>query len=101
MASNARMDRRLPEFALFALSTRRRGVARASPARPHRYPGIRAILDEHDDDALARLMTNLAGQTWLVLDPFMLTDDGRPLHRLHDQGYGLPFAATRQPRRAG
>src|SRR5712672_3908415 len=27
----------------------------------NRYPGIRAILDEHDDEQLARLMTNLAG----------------------------------------
>jgi pyruvate dehydrogenase E1 component len=27
----------------------------------NRYPGIRAILDDHDDEALQRLMTNLGG----------------------------------------
>src|SRR6476469_5618781 len=43
----------------------------------NRYPGIRAILDEHDDPALARLMTNLAGHALgAVLDAFhAVTDD--------------------------
>ncbi len=55
--------------------------------QPH--AGIRALLDEHDDAALARLMTNLAGHDMgSVLDAFHGVD-GRSadlLHRLHDQG---------------
>ena len=70
----------------------------------NRYPGIRAILDDHDDAALQRLMTNLAGHDMeAVLDAFHGVDR-RPadlLHRLHDQG--LRAAVRRpqgQPRRA-
>ena len=63
----------------------------------NRYPGIRAILDEHDDAALQRLMTNLAGHDMgAVLDAFHAVDR-RPadlLHRLHDQGLR---AALRRP----
>jgi len=61
----------------------------------NRYPGIRAILDEHDDDALARLMTNLAGHDMgSVLDAFHGVTDDRPTCFIAYtiKGYGLPFA---------
>src|ERR1700730_12691968 len=61
----------------------------------NRYPGIRAILDEHDDDALARLMTNLAGHDMgSVLDAFHGGTDDQPTCFIAYtiKGYGLPFA---------
>ena len=61
----------------------------------NRYPGIRAILDEHDDDALQQLMTNLAGHDMgAVLDAFHSIDDDTPTCFIAYtiKGYGLPFA---------
>ena len=61
----------------------------------NRYPGIRAILDEHDDPALARLMTNLAGHDMgAVLDAFHAVADDQPTCFIAYtiKGYGLPFA---------
>jgi pyruvate dehydrogenase E1 component len=61
----------------------------------NRYPGIRAILDEHDDAALARLMTNLAGHDMgSVLDAFHAVGDDQPTCFIAYtiKGYGLPFA---------
>jgi pyruvate dehydrogenase E1 component len=61
----------------------------------NRYPGIRAILDEHDDPALARLMTNLAGHDMgAVLDAFHAVTDDQPTCFIAYtiKGYGLPFA---------
>ena len=61
----------------------------------NRYPGIRAILDDHDDTALQRLMTNLAGHDMeSVLDAFHSVIDDRPTCFIAYtiKGYGLPFA---------
>ena len=61
----------------------------------NRYPGIRAILDDHDDAALQRLMTNLAGHDMeSVLDAFHAIADDRPTCFIAYtiKGYGLPFA---------
>jgi pyruvate dehydrogenase E1 component len=61
----------------------------------NRYPGIRAILDEHDDAALGRLMTNLAGHDMgAVLGAFHAVTDDRPTCFIAYtiKGYGLPFA---------
>ena len=61
----------------------------------NRYPGIRAILDEHDADALARLMTNLAGHDMgSVLEAFHAVTDDQPTCFIAYtiKGYGLPFA---------
>jgi pyruvate dehydrogenase E1 component len=61
----------------------------------NRYPGIRAILDDHDDAALGRLMTNLAGHDLAsVLDAFHGVGDDRPTCFIAYtiKGYGLPFA---------
>src|SRR5947209_7420804 len=61
----------------------------------NRYPGIRAILDDHDDEALARLMTNLAGHDMgSVLDAFHAVTDEQPTCFIAYtiKGYGLPFA---------
>ena len=61
----------------------------------NRYPGIRAILDDHDDAALQRLMTNLAGHDLeAVLDAFHGVVDDRPTCFIAYtiKGYGLPFA---------
>ncbi|HVC57567.1 MAG TPA: transketolase [Stellaceae bacterium] len=61
----------------------------------NRYPGIRAILDEHDDAALARLMTNLAGHDMgSVLEAFHAVADDQPTCFIAYtiKGYGLPFA---------
>jgi pyruvate dehydrogenase E1 component len=61
----------------------------------NRYPGIRAILDDHDDAALQRLMTNLAGHDMeSVLDAFHAVADDRPTCFIAYtiKGYGLPFA---------
>src|SRR5436309_4369201 len=61
----------------------------------NRYPGIRAILDEHDDEQLARLMTNLAGHDMgSVLDALHAVTDDQPTCFIAYtiKGYGLPFA---------
>jgi pyruvate dehydrogenase E1 component len=61
----------------------------------NRYPGIRAILAEHDDAALHRLMTNLAGHDMAsVLAAFHAAADDRPTCFIAYtiKGYGLPFA---------
>ena len=64
----------------------------------NRYPGIRAILDEHDDPALARLMTNLAGHDWARCStpstPSPTTS--RPaLSPIRSRATGCPSPATR------
>ncbi|HEY3909081.1 MAG TPA: 1-deoxy-D-xylulose-5-phosphate synthase N-terminal domain-containing protein, partial [Stellaceae bacterium] len=61
----------------------------------NRYPGIRAILDDHDDGELQRLMTNLGGHDMeAVLDAFHAIADDRPTCFIAYtiKGYGLPFA---------
>ncbi|HEV2301322.1 MAG TPA: transketolase [Stellaceae bacterium] len=61
----------------------------------NRYPGIRVILEEHDDAALERLMTNLAGHDLSsILAAFHAIDDDRPTCFIAYtiKGYGLPFA---------
>src|SRR5579862_9696788 len=61
----------------------------------NRYPGIRASLAEHDDAALARLMTNLGGHDMgAVLDALHgVTDDIPTCFIAYTiKGYGLPFA---------
>jgi pyruvate dehydrogenase E1 component len=61
----------------------------------NRYPGIRAILDGHDDTALQRLMTNLAGHDLdSVLSAFHAVEDDRPTCFIAYtiKGFGLPFA---------
>ncbi|HTV87739.1 MAG TPA: transketolase [Stellaceae bacterium] len=61
----------------------------------NRYPGIRAILDDHDDEQLARLMTNLAGHDMgSVLDALHAIADDQPTCFIAYtiKGYGLPFA---------
>ncbi len=61
----------------------------------NRYPGIRAILDAHDDDELQALMTNLAGHDMeAVLDAFHgITDDLPTCFIAYTiKGYGLPLA---------
>ena len=58
-------------------------------------PGIRAILADHDDDALHRLMTNLAGHDMeTLLEAFRGIDDDRPTCFIAYtiKGFGLPFA---------
>jgi pyruvate dehydrogenase E1 component len=57
--------------------------------------GIEALLAEHDDASLARLMTNLAGHDLpTVLDTFHALADDRPtcLIAYTIKGYGLPIA---------
>src|SRR6516164_4031221 len=66
----------------------------------NRYPGIRAILDDHDDAALQRLMTNLAGHDMdSVLAAFHAVEDDRPTCFIAYtiKGYGLPFAGLDLP----
>ncbi len=61
----------------------------------NRYPGIRAILDDHDDAGLQRLMTNLGGHDLAaVLDAFHVIADDRPTCFIAYtiKGFGLPFA---------
>src|SRR5215469_16270050 len=61
----------------------------------NRYPGIRAILEDHDDTALQRLMANLAGHDMdSVLAAFHAVEDDRPTCFIAYtiKGYGLPFA---------
>ena len=58
-------------------------------------PGIKALLDDHDDNALEALMTNLAGQDMVsVLDAFHAVADDTPTCFLAYtiKGHGLPFA---------
>ncbi|WP_119458596.1 transketolase [Rhodospirillaceae bacterium SYSU D60014] len=57
--------------------------------------GIKALLDEHDDDALQRLMVNLAGHDLdSVLEAFHAVDSDEPVCFIAYtvKGYGLPFA---------
>jgi pyruvate dehydrogenase E1 component len=61
----------------------------------NQYPGIRRILERHDDDTLHRLMTNLAGNDMqAVLDAFEGIDDDTPTCFIAYtiKGQGLPFA---------
>ncbi len=57
--------------------------------------GIRALLDEHDDAALSRLMTNLGGHDMdTVSEAFHAVGDDTPTCFIAYtiKGYGLPFA---------
>jgi pyruvate dehydrogenase E1 component len=59
------------------------------------YPGLRRVLDTHDDAQLERLMTNLAGHDMgAVLDAFHSITDDRPTCFIAYtiKGYGLPLA---------
>jgi pyruvate dehydrogenase E1 component len=59
------------------------------------YPGIRRILERHDDESLHRLMTNLAGNDMqAVLDAFEEVRDDTPTCFIAYtiKGQGLPFA---------
>ena len=61
----------------------------------NQYPGVRRILEQHDDAALHRLMTNLAGNDMqAVLDAFEGVNDDRPTCFIAYtiKGQGLPFA---------
>src|SRR5436853_7096638 len=61
----------------------------------NQYPGIRRILDGHDDTSLHRLMTNLAGNDMqAVLDAFEEVRDDTPTCFIAYtiKGQGLPFA---------
>ena len=61
----------------------------------NRYPGIRAILDDHDDAELQRLMTNLGGHDMAsVLGASHAITDDRPTCFIAYtiKGFGLPFA---------
>jgi pyruvate dehydrogenase E1 component len=61
----------------------------------NQYPGIRQILERHDDAALHRLMTNLAGNDMqAVLDAFEGVNDDTPTCFIAYtiKGQGLPFA---------
>ena len=60
-----------------------------------RNPGIRGVLDGHDDEALAALMTNLGGHDLeAVLEAFHGVADDRPhcFIAYTVKGWGLPFA---------
>lgn len=57
--------------------------------------GIRELLDEHDDDNLHRLMSNLGGHDMAsVLTAFKTVPEGQPTCFIAYtvKGYGLPFA---------
>jgi pyruvate dehydrogenase E1 component len=61
----------------------------------NQYPGIRRILEQHDDAALHRLLTNLAGNDMqAVLDAFegVLDDQPTCFIAYTIKGQGLPFA---------
>ncbi len=61
----------------------------------NRYPGIRHILDDHDDESLHALMTNLAGHDMAaVLEAFHGIKDDVPTCFIAYtiKGFGLPFA---------
>jgi pyruvate dehydrogenase E1 component len=58
--------------------------------------GMRELLDDHDDDGLSQLMTNLAGHDLeAVLEAFHHAASDRPTCFIAYtiKGYGLPFAA--------
>ena len=58
-------------------------------------PGIAALLADHDDDALAALMTNLAGNDLKTIkDALQAIDDDLPtcIIAYTIKGHGLPFA---------
>ena len=58
-------------------------------------PGIKALLDDHDDARLEDLMTNLAGQDMAaVLEAFHSVEDDTPtcFVAYTIKGHGLPFA---------
>lgn len=58
-------------------------------------PGIKALLDNHDDESLHALMTNLGGHDMeTVLGAFESVTDDRPhcFIAYTIKGYGLPFA---------
>jgi pyruvate dehydrogenase E1 component len=61
----------------------------------NQFPGVRRIVEQHDDAALHRLMTNLAGHDMqAVLDAFEgVTDDTPTCFIAYTiKGQGLPFA---------
>ena len=61
----------------------------------NQYPGVRRILERHDDEALHRLMTNLAGNDMeAVLDAFESVHDDTPTCFIAYtiKGQGMPFA---------
>jgi pyruvate dehydrogenase E1 component len=61
----------------------------------NQYPGIRRILEQHDDASLHRLMTNLAGNDMqAVLDAFEGVEGDQPTCFIAYtiKGQGLPFA---------
>ncbi|HEX9558003.1 MAG TPA: transketolase, partial [Reyranella sp.] len=61
----------------------------------NQYPGIRRILEQHDDANLHRLLTNLADHDMqAVLDAFESIDDDKPTCFIAYtiKGQGLPFA---------
>jgi pyruvate dehydrogenase E1 component len=61
----------------------------------NQFPGVRRIVEQHDDAALHRLMTNLAGHDMqAVLDAFEGVTDDRPTCFIAYtiKGQGLPFA---------
>ena len=61
----------------------------------NQYPGVRRILEQHDDSALHRLMTNLAGNDMqAVVDAFEGVNDDTPTCFIAYtiKGQGLPFA---------
>ncbi|MDP2373461.1 transketolase [Reyranella sp.] len=61
----------------------------------NQYPGVRRILEQHDDAALHRLMTNLAGNDMqAALDAFESVNDDKPTCFIAYtiKGQGLPFA---------
>ncbi len=78
--ASARLDRCLSELALLRPRLQgRRGWREHLQRDLNRYPGIRAILDDHDAAALQRLMTNLGGHDLeAVLDAFHAIADDRP-----------------------
>ncbi|MFN4015498.1 MAG: transketolase [Reyranella sp.] len=61
----------------------------------NQYPGVRRILEQHDDAALHKLMTNLAGNDMqAVIDAFEGVNDDTPTCFIAYtiKGQGLPFA---------
>ncbi len=61
----------------------------------NRYPGLRAVLDSHDDESLQALMTNLGGHDIEALvEAFdAITDDLPTCFVAYTiKGFGLPFA---------
>lgn len=61
----------------------------------NQYPGVRRILEQHDDASLHKLMTNLAGNDMqAVVDAFENVNDDTPTCFIAYtiKGQGLPFA---------